>query len=81
MTALPTKRDETWRYSDLEAVARVWPVATRSHVVAPGETFVLPILVDDIHYTPCRHQSPRKLGAGRQCHNEHIHQRMATIRR
>ncbi len=26
MTALPTRRDEAWRYSDLEAVARLWPV-------------------------------------------------------
>ncbi len=46
MTALPTKRDETWRYSDLEAVAHVWPIATHAHVVAPGETLVLPILID-----------------------------------
>ncbi|PZU06767.1 SufD family Fe-S cluster assembly protein [Sphingomonas sp.] len=46
MTALPTRRDETWRYSDLEAVAAVWPVATHAHVVAPGETLALPILID-----------------------------------
>ena len=46
MTALPTKRDETWRYSDLEAVARVWPVATHTHSVAAGETLNLPILID-----------------------------------
>ncbi|NIJ09173.1 Fe-S cluster assembly protein SufD [Sphingomonas vulcanisoli] len=46
MTALPTKRDESWRYSDLEAVARVWPVETHTHVVAPGESFTLPILID-----------------------------------
>jgi Fe-S cluster assembly protein SufD len=46
MTALPTKRDESWRYSDLDAVARVWPVATKRHVVAAGETLVLPILID-----------------------------------
>lgn len=46
MTALPTKRDESWRYSDLDAVARVWPVATHTHVVAPGETLILPILID-----------------------------------
>ncbi|QJU57074.1 SufD family Fe-S cluster assembly protein [Sphingomonas sp. AP4-R1] len=46
MTTLPTKRDETWRYSDLEAVATVWPVATHAHVVAPGEAFALPILID-----------------------------------
>ncbi|WP_174273988.1 SufD family Fe-S cluster assembly protein [Sphingomonas bacterium] len=46
MTALPTRRDESWRYSDLDAVARVWPVATHAHVVAPGESFTLPILID-----------------------------------
>ena len=46
MTALPTRRDETWRYSDLEAVARVWPVATRRHVVAPGETLLHDIVID-----------------------------------
>lgn len=46
MSDLPTKRDEAWRYSDLEAVAAVWPVATRTHVVAPGETMTLPILID-----------------------------------
>ena len=26
MTALPTRKDEAWRYSDLTAVARLWPV-------------------------------------------------------
>jgi Fe-S cluster assembly protein SufD len=26
MTALPTRRDEAWRYSDHDAVARLWPV-------------------------------------------------------
>lgn len=46
MTALPTKRDESWRYSDLDAAAKVWPVATRTHVVAPGERVTLPILID-----------------------------------
>jgi Fe-S cluster assembly protein SufD len=46
MSDLPTRRDEAWRYSDLEAAAAVWPVATRTHVVAPGETLVLPILID-----------------------------------
>lgn len=46
MTALPTRRDETWRYSDLEAVASVWPVATHAHVVPAGEALTLPILID-----------------------------------
>ena len=27
MSALPTRRDEAWRYSDLGAVARLWPVS------------------------------------------------------
>ncbi|WP_294393586.1 SufD family Fe-S cluster assembly protein [uncultured Sphingomonas sp.] len=46
MTALPTKREETWRYSDLDAVARVWPVETHRHVVAPGESFARDIIID-----------------------------------
>ena len=34
--ALPTRRDEAWRYSDLDALASVWPVpdATRITVTA-----------------------------------------------
>ncbi len=36
VTALPTKRDEAWRYSDLAAVARVWPVADPEVVVVPA---------------------------------------------
>ena len=46
LTGLPTRRDETWRYSDLAAVARVWPVATHAHVVAPGETLVRDIVIE-----------------------------------
>ena len=36
MTALPTKRDEAWRYSNIDAVAALWPVppATVIDVVA-----------------------------------------------
>jgi Fe-S cluster assembly protein SufD len=39
--ALPTRRDEAWRYSDLDALARVWPQAVPEPVrikVAVGET-------------------------------------------
>jgi Fe-S cluster assembly protein SufD len=36
--ALPTRRDEAWRYSDHEAVARLWPVGPARRVdVAAGE--------------------------------------------
>ena len=38
MSALPTRKDEAWRYSDLAAVARHWPVAVEPVVVPAGET-------------------------------------------
>ena len=38
MSALPTRRDEAWRYSDLTAVAAAWPVAVEQIVVPAGET-------------------------------------------
>ena len=36
MTALPTKRLEEWRYSDIAAVERVWPVAPELLTVPAG---------------------------------------------
>lgn len=37
--ALPTRRDEAWRYSDLDAVAAIWPTAAPVRIaVAAGET-------------------------------------------
>jgi Fe-S cluster assembly protein SufD len=38
MTALPTKRLEDWRYSDIAAVERAWPVAPEAVTIAAGET-------------------------------------------
>jgi Fe-S cluster assembly protein SufD len=35
---LPTRRDEAFRYSDVEALAHVWPVASERIVVPAGET-------------------------------------------
>jgi Fe-S cluster assembly protein SufD len=38
MNALPTRKDEAWRYSDLEAVASVWPLPGATRIaVAQGE--------------------------------------------
>lgn len=37
MTALPTKRLEEWRYSDIAAVERVWPVAPEALTVPAGK--------------------------------------------
>ena len=33
---LPTRKDEDFRYSDLDALAGVWPVAREEIVVVPG---------------------------------------------
>ena len=47
MTALPTRRDEAWRYADLEAVARAWPLPAPELIsVASGESFTRTILQD-----------------------------------
>ena len=46
MTALPTRHDEAWRYADLAALAPVWPIATETIVVAPGETGARTLVVD-----------------------------------
>ncbi|MFM5894338.1 MAG: SufD family Fe-S cluster assembly protein [Novosphingobium sp.] len=37
MTALPTRKDEVFRYADLAALAPLWPVAVERIVVAAGE--------------------------------------------
>jgi Fe-S cluster assembly protein SufD len=46
MTALPTRKLEDWRYSDLDGVARAWPVAPEAIVVAAGETLGRMIVQD-----------------------------------
>lgn len=39
MNALPTRKDEAWRYSDLEAVASIWPLPAPSRIdVAEGDS-------------------------------------------
>ena len=46
--ALPTRKDEAWRYSDLEAVARLWPVpAATEIVVAAGESATRHLIADN----------------------------------
>lgn len=48
MTALPTRKDEAWRYSDLEAVASLWPVPPAEVVeVAPGEERAATLVAED----------------------------------
>ncbi len=45
--ALPTRRDESWRYSDLEAVASVWPIAAPERIVVPAGEAVARVIVQD----------------------------------
>ena len=45
--ALPTRRDEAWRYSDMDALARVWPLpAVESIIVLAGGHFARTIVQD-----------------------------------
>jgi Fe-S cluster assembly protein SufD len=47
MTSLPTKRDEAWRYSDLAALGRVWPVPVPDKIiVAAGDSQRLSLVQD-----------------------------------
>lgn len=43
---LPTRKDEDFRYSDLAALERVWPVARETIVVPRGETRALSLIED-----------------------------------
>jgi Fe-S cluster assembly protein SufD len=45
---LPSRRDEAWRYSDLEALARAWPLPVAEAIVVPaGGAFVRTIVQDN----------------------------------
>ncbi|MES2288924.1 MAG: SufD family Fe-S cluster assembly protein [Pseudomonadota bacterium] len=47
MTALPTRKDEAWRYSDIDAVERLWPVPPAIVIDVPvGESVAHHILVE-----------------------------------
>jgi Fe-S cluster assembly protein SufD len=44
---LPTKRDEAWRYSDLAAVASVWPVPAAELIEVPAGETLMRVIVQD----------------------------------
>ena len=44
LAAIPTRRDEAFRYADLAALAPLWPVAVEQIVVAAGEHRALSIV-------------------------------------
>jgi len=45
--ALPTRRDEAWRYADLEAVASVWPVPAAELIEVPAGETLSRVIVQD----------------------------------
>ena len=47
MTVLPNRKDEAWRYSDLKAVARLWPVPAPVQIDVPaGESAAQHLIAD-----------------------------------
>ncbi|MBA3878454.1 MAG: Fe-S cluster assembly protein SufD [Sphingobium sp.] len=63
--ALPTRRDESWRYSDLEAVASVWPIPAPERIeVAPGGEIARVIVQDAARDAVAIHDYAVVLGAG-----------------
>ena len=48
MTPLPTRRDEAWRYADIDAVAAAWPLPAPESIVVPaGGDFKRAIVQDE----------------------------------
>src|SRR3546814_16830958 len=35
--SLPTRREEAWRYSDMEALARLWPLPAPESILVPAD--------------------------------------------
>lgn len=65
IAALPTRKSEDFRYSDIEALSGVWPVAREEIVLADGEERALQI-VEDGAAAVARHLVIT-LGAGARC--------------
>ena len=48
MSALPTRRDEAWRYSDIDAVTAAWPLPAPESIIVPaGGDFRRAIIQDE----------------------------------
>lgn len=63
--ALPTRKDEDFRYADFAALAKVWPVAVERHVVAAGETLALEVV--ETGSAPVARHLALTLEAGASC--------------
>ncbi|MGV3729368.1 MAG: SufD family Fe-S cluster assembly protein [Sphingopyxis sp.] len=65
MTTLPTRRDEAWRYSDIDAVAAAWPLPAPESIIVPaGGTFARAIVQDSSAFGTAIHQIEMSIGKG-----------------
>lgn len=63
--ALPTRKEEAWRYSDLTALARAWPPSEPERIVVPaGETLSRALLQDAAPGDVAVHDLIVEIGAG-----------------
>jgi len=62
MTALPTRKDEAFRYADLAALGAVWPVAVERIVLEAGEARSMALVLDGT--TPVARELAVTLAAG-----------------
>ena len=53
--ALPTRKDEAYRYADLAALAGVWPVAREDILVPSGQSTSLSLIEDSAAQAVARH--------------------------
>jgi Fe-S cluster assembly protein SufD len=61
---LPTRRDEAWRYSDMDALAQAWPLPAPESIIVPaGGSFTRTIIQD----SGTIHQLDLSLGRGGLC--------------
>ena len=61
MSLLPTKRDEAWRYGDLDALARAWPLTAPESIIVPAGGTLTRHIVQD---AGAIHQIELSLGKG-----------------
>lgn len=47
MMSIPTRRDESWRYADIDALARVWPLPAVESVIVPASGSFARTIVQD----------------------------------
>ncbi|MGW8201128.1 SufD family Fe-S cluster assembly protein [Sphingomonas bisphenolicum] len=66
--ALPTRKDEDWRYSDVEAVAAIWPTPAPTRIdVAEGDTARHHLVQDAADGTAAVHDYVITIADGARC--------------